>query len=264
MRRAFFIPTVLLILTGLFLSACSGLIPLDEEAVSGEYGPAASAQEQQLRTFDALWSHVQDTYIHYETSGTDWESLHKNYTAQIDSGLTQEEFIALMNELETGFPSGGLIYQSRAERVAADIAEVATYDGIGAFVGFQEEDEPHIVILGVIEGSPAAKAGLKAHDSIYSIDGSPILLEEGLGAVSRIRGPAGSSVTLDVQSPGQAQRSVQVTRAKLTTTGKLNAYNVPTASMGICCSHPLRIRGSIRMCALRCRRCPTRANSKDW
>jgi len=243
MKRKWFIAPALLILTSLFLSACSGLIRLEDEAITGEFGPAASAQEQQLRTFDMMWKNIQDTYIYYEDSNLNWDGLYEENASRINSGLTQKEFISLMNDLETEFPAGGLIYQTRAERVESDIAEAATYDGIGAFIGFQEEKKPHIVILAVIEGSPAAEAGLKAHDSIFSIDGNPILLEEGLGAVSRIRGLAGSSVTLDVQSPGEQQRSVEVTRAKLTTTGKLNAHHVPDTDYGYILFPPIAYQG---------------------
>jgi carboxyl-terminal processing protease len=78
----------------------------------------------------------------------------------------------------------------------------------------------------VIEGSPAEQAGLKAHDSIFEIDGNPVLLEEGLSVVDRIRGPSGTSVTLNVQTPGSPERSVEVKRAKLTSTGKLEAYEI--------------------------------------
>jgi carboxyl-terminal processing protease len=74
-----------------------------------------------------------------------------------------------------------------------------------------------------MDGSPAQKAGLKAHDSILEIDGTPIHLDEGLSAVNRVRGPAGSSVTLNVQSPGSQEHSINVKRGKLTSTGKLEA-----------------------------------------
>jgi carboxyl-terminal processing protease len=84
----------------------------------------------------------------------------------------------------------------------------------------------------VIEGSPAEKAGLKAHDSILEIDGSPILLEEGLTAVNRVRGPAGSSVTLSIQSPGQPARSVEVQRGRLNSTGRLEAFNITGKDYG--------------------------------
>jgi carboxyl-terminal processing protease len=243
MRRKLFMTPSLLILISLFLSACSGLIPLDDEAITSEFGPADSAKDRQMSTFDVMWQDIQDSYIYYDSTDMNWDNLHDEYTSRISSGLTQEEFVSLMHDLETEFPAGSFIYQSRAQRVESDIADSSTYDGIGAFIGFQEEEIPHVVILGVIEGSPAAEAGLKAHDSIFSIDGNPILLEEGLGAVSRIRGAAGSSVTLDVQSPGGAKRSVEVTRAKLTTTAKLNAYNVPDTDFGYIIFPPIGYQG---------------------
>jgi carboxyl-terminal processing protease len=209
------------------VSACSGLVGLEDEPVTGDFGPAYSPQERQARTFEALWTNLQDNYIYFESADVQWDSIHDRYLKRIDSGLTNEEFTALLKELESDLPAGSLTYQSRAERIETDIGDLSTYEGIGAFVGFDEEPEPHIVLLGVIEGSPAEKAGLKAHDSIFAIDGSPVLLEEGLSVVDRIRGPSGSSVKLNVQTPGSPERSVEVKRAKLTSTGKLEAYEIP-------------------------------------
>ena len=81
-------------------------------------------------------------------------------------------------------------------------------------------------------GSPAEQAGLKAHDSIFEIDGNPVRLEEGISAVNRVRGPAGSSVTLSVQSPGKAERSVEVKRGTLTSTDQLEANIIPGTNYG--------------------------------
>jgi carboxyl-terminal processing protease len=87
-------------------------------------------------------------------------------------------------------------------------------------------------LLSVIEGSPAEKAGLKAHDSIFEIDGTPVQLEEGITAINRVRGPAGSSVTLSIQSPGSPERSIDVQRGKLSSTGKLEASILPETNYG--------------------------------
>src|SRR5215211_3661555 len=210
-KKAKRLPLSILILS-LFLSACMGLIPLEEEPVSGDFGPQASLQEQQVETFQALWKHLEKNYIYFESEAVDWSALHDQYLQRVEAELTPEEFSALIEDLQAELPEGSLAYQSRAERIQADVADASSYEGIGAFVGFNEEPEPHIVLLDVIEGSPAEKAGLKAHDSILAIDGSPILLEEGLTAVDRVRGPAGSSVILSIQSPGEPARSVEVKR----------------------------------------------------
>jgi len=230
-RKANFFPLLVLALS-FVLSACMGLIPLEEEPVTGEFGPKASPQQQQTKTFEVLWKHLEDNYIYFETSDADWESVHNKYLERISAGLTIEEFNTLIDDLESELPEGSLVHQSRAERIAADTSDTSSYEGIGAFVGFSEEPEPHIILLDVIEGSPAEQAGLKAHDSILAIDGSPILLEEGISAVDRVRGPAGSSVTLSIQTPGTSERSVEVKRGKLTSTGKLEAHNIPGTNYG--------------------------------
>ena len=241
-RKRLLLPTLLILLT-LFLSACSGLLTQQEEAVSGDYGPAYSAQEHQMRTFEALWKNIADAYIYYDTADVNWNELHDKYAEKIKTGLSAEDFTALMKDLQAELPEGSLVYQSRAERIGIETTDNSTYDGIGAFIGFEEKDVPHIVILAVISGSPAEAAGLKAHDSIFGIDGNPVLLEEGLNAVTRIRGPAGSSVKLEVQSPGQPQRTVDVERAKLTSTGKLESQVLPGTDYGYLLFPPIGYDG---------------------
>jgi carboxyl-terminal processing protease len=230
-RKAKLLP-LLTLLFSLFLSACMGLIPLEEEPVTGDFGPQTSLQDQQTATFETLWKHLQDNYIYFESADVDWDAMHDQYLQRVQGGLTPEEFSTLIEKLTAELPAGSMSYQSRAERIETDMADTSSYEGIGAFVGFNEDPEPHIVLLDVIEGSPAEKAGLKAHDSIFKIDGSPVLLEEGLSAVDRVRGPAGSSVTLGIQSPGEPQRSVEVKRGKLSSTGRLEAYNLTGTNYG--------------------------------
>lgn len=227
MKRNITISLSVFLIFSFIASGCAGLVGLEEEPVTGDFGPAYTPQEHQARTFEALWVHLQDNYIYFESADVEWDSIRDRYLERINSGLTNDEFTDLLNELESDLPAGSLTYQSRAERIETDIGDLSSYEGIGAFVGFNEEPEPHVVLLGVIEGSPAEKAGLKAHDSIFEIDGSPVLLEEGLSVVDRIRGPSGSSVTLEVQTPGSPERSVEVKRAKLTSTGQLDAYEIP-------------------------------------
>ena len=231
MKRKTVLPPLILILS-LALSACIGLLPLDEKPATGSFGPSYSPQEHQARVFESLWTHLQDNYIYYESADVDWEALNKKYLERINSGLSNEQFTALIQELEAELPSGTLTYQSRAERIEAETSDLSTYDGIGAFIGFSEDPIPHIILLSVIKGSPAEEAGLKAHDSIFKIDGNPVQLEEGVNAVNRIRGPAGSSVTLDVQSPGKPERSIELQRTKLSSTGTLEADLIPGTNYG--------------------------------
>jgi carboxyl-terminal processing protease len=237
-KKAIFLPSLLLMIS-FILSACIGLLPLEEEPVTGDFGPKASLQEQQARTFEALWKHLEDNYIYFKTSDVDWKTLHDKYLKRINAGLTADEFNNLMKDLGTELPTGSLAYETRAERIEADTVDTSSYEGIGAFVGFSKDPEPHIILLAVMDGSPADQAGLKAHDSILEIDGTPIHLDEGITAVNRVRGPAGSSVTLSIQSPGSTERSIDVKRGKLTSTGKLEATTIKGTNYGYLLFPPL-------------------------
>lgn len=243
MRKDKFLLLASFLFIGILLSACSGLVPLKDEPVTGDFGPNYSLQEHQTRTFEALWKNIQDSYIYYKTAGVDWNALHAKYTDRIKSGLTADEFNSLIQDLAAELPEGSIAYQSRPERIQLDMTDTSKYDGIGAFVGFQDTAVPHIVILSVIQGSPAEAAGLKAHDSIFEIDGNPVDLQEGLNAVNRIRGPAGTSVKLDIQSPGEAKRTVDVKRANLNSTGKLEASVLTGTQYGYLLFPPIGYQG---------------------
>ncbi len=233
----------LVLVTSILLSACAGLIAPEETAVEGEYGPQYTPLEHQRRTFDALWKIFSENYIYFETADVDWDAVREEYTARIDAELTNDEFISLLRDLEGDLPTGALTYQSRAERIESDIEDFSTYEGIGAFIGFKAEEVPHIVVLDVMEGSPAEKAGIKPHDSIFEIDGNPVLLEEGIDVVERVRGPAGSTVTLSVRTPGTAERIIEVTRAELVSRGKLEARQLEDSAYGYILFPPISYEG---------------------
>ena len=220
--KTIFLPAAFIILS-VMLSACIGLIPLEEEQTSASFGPSYSPSEHQTRVFDAIWTHLEESYIHYERADVDWDALNKEYLEHINAGLSDDEFTALIQELQTELPTGTLTYQSRAERIEAETIDTSTYEGIGAVMTFTEDPAPHFIVLSVIPGSPAEKAGLKAHDSVSKIDGEAVQVEEGQRAVNRIRGAAGSTVTLTVQSPGESEHPIEIQRARLTNTGKLEA-----------------------------------------
>lgn len=88
-----------------------------------------------------------------------------------------------------------------------------SFEGIGAYV---EMKDGQVVIVSPIDGSPAEAAGIRAGDIILEVDGESLAgltLDE---AISRIRGPRGTEVTLTVLSPSTGEdREVTVTRAKI-------------------------------------------------
>jgi carboxyl-terminal processing protease len=73
-----------------------------------------------------------------------------------------------------------------------------------------------VTITGTMPGSPAEKAGLKAGDQVTAIDGQDMSSTPPDVAVTRILGPAGTSVHLTILRQGSAKPlEVDVTRAKI-------------------------------------------------
>jgi carboxyl-terminal processing protease len=86
------------------------------------------------------------------------------------------------------------------------------YYGVGLQVAQRGEV---IVITRVFEDSPAAEAGIRAGERLVSVDGIPV---RGLvldSAVSRIRGPKGSTVRLGIASPGGPTREFELERERI-------------------------------------------------
>jgi len=88
------------------------------------------------------------------------------------------------------------------------------FEGIGAYV---EMKDGHVVIVAPIDGSPAQEAGLHPEDIILKVDGENVAGLPIDQVVSRILGPAGTSVALTILTPETGQtRDVTLVRAHIT------------------------------------------------
>jgi protocatechuate 3,4-dioxygenase beta subunit len=72
----------------------------------------------------------------------------------------------------------------------------------------------HAVVSNVGKGTPAEKAGIKTGDAILAIDGRDVRELGGSTLGYLLRGKAGSSVTVEVQTAGGETRKVTITRAE--------------------------------------------------
>jgi len=200
-----------LLLVALPLVAC-GTLP-DRAAPSAI--PQSELAVRQQSVLAELVARLDEGYVYPDYGGVEWETQAAQLEAQISAGLSEEEFRAALEALVLLLPPGTASYTSREERVQADFEVSNTYEGIGAFVSIRAEPEPRILLLSVIPNSPAARAGLQAHDAVYAVDGTAVSREEGLAVIDRVRGPAGTQVVLEVASPEQARREVTVERGEV-------------------------------------------------
>src|SRR5215204_6478256 len=85
------------------------------------------------------------------------------------------------------------------------------FSGVGMTV---EEAKHGLRVMTVYKGSPASKAGLKSGDLVTAVNGRSIAGDSSEASTARIKGPAGTPVTLTVKSGGQ-EREVKLKRAQV-------------------------------------------------
>jgi len=89
-----------------------------------------------------------------------------------------------------------------AEYEEMRVSTAGSYTGVGIEV---EAREGRVVIVAPIEGSPAARAGLRAGDVILEVDGRPVEHDDLAATVDHMRGFVGSRVRLAVMRKGEQQ-----------------------------------------------------------
>lgn len=89
------------------------------------------------------------------------------------------------------------------------------YCGIGAYVN-QNATTGAITVVQPIRNSPAEKAGLRAGDIIYQVEGRDVTGQDLSAVVSRMKGEPGTKVTLTVVRQGEEKPiDVTITRAEI-------------------------------------------------
>jgi len=128
-----------------------------------------------------------------------WRELEGKYVDQdkLDSQtMVYGAVKGLVNSLND--PYSVFMDPGETEEFGEDIS--GSFEGIGAELGMKEGI---LTIISPIDGMPAEKAGLRAGDKIFKINGelaSEITIDE---AVKRIRGPKGTEVTLTIVRNGE-------------------------------------------------------------
>lgn len=84
------------------------------------------------------------------------------------------------------------------------------YEGIGAQLGY--DDQSRLIIIAPLDGSPAEIIGIKAGDKIMKIEGVDTMGISVSEAVSKIRGAAGTPITLTIIRDDQEPRDVTIIR----------------------------------------------------
>jgi carboxyl-terminal processing protease len=212
MRRSLVGLVLAVLVAGLVPSAVVAQSPCATPAPSVAPVPSAPEvmpEDYRVALFDGVWKAVDQLYIDPKHNGVDWQALDQEYGQYILQTENAYEVYALLQEMVA------LLKDPYTAFVPPPIGQVITdpsYGGIGAVMEQQvsETQGSGLGVLYVMADGPASKAGIKDRDRILAVGGDQC------PSVDKIRGPVGSSIDLLVRSPGEAPRTVTITREKIT------------------------------------------------
>jgi carboxyl-terminal processing protease len=143
-----------------------------------------------------------------------WDVVHSQYVDQpIDNrALMRGAIRGMLAALDDPYTA----YLDPQQEEIANTGLEGEFEGIGATV---ETDEAtgYTRVVAPIAGSPAETAGVRTGDLIITIDGEDIVGQDITTVVSKVRGPAGSQVTLELRREGETDLlRVTITRGVIT------------------------------------------------
>lgn len=159
------------------------------------YQPAQGHKVEPDEVYHRAWQLVKDNYFDASFNGVNWKELEHKYDSKINNLDDAHKYIKVMlkslNDPYTRFLDPRA-FQDENDAIDAKIV------GIGINLQ-QTKDKSKLLITRTIEDGPAEKAGIKAGDEIIAIDNSNAVGITPEQAAEKIRGQAGTAVTLTVK-----------------------------------------------------------------
>ena len=161
---------------------------------------------------ESLPGPVRDTFVQEDRAvrAEVINSIEDNFYKPVDEKkLDDASLKGIVESLEDPYSH----YLTPKEAKALNDSVSGHFEGVGMNV---EQNKRGLKVLRVFDGAPAARAGIQRGDFILGVNGRSIAGVNSQVATSRIKGPAGTSVTLRVFTPGQERdRTVKVKRERI-------------------------------------------------
>lgn len=131
--------------------------------------------------------------LDYSSVSQVYQSLKDNYDGKVSAGQLTD---GLKHGLAAATKDPYTVYFTAAEAKSFNDQLNNSFSGIGAQL--ELDGSSNLQVMSPLSGLPAEKAGLRAQDIIVSVDGHNTSGESVDEAVTKIRGPKGTKVTLQV------------------------------------------------------------------
>ena len=142
-----------------------------------------------------------------------WDLVDKYFVDQDKIDPTKMTYGAIQGMLSTLGDQNHTVFLSPEDAKQQESAMQGSFEGIGAYV---DDRDGAVVIVAPIHGSPAEAAGILAGDIILKVDDEDMTGLTSSDVVSRIRGPAGTEVTVTVlHSDAKDPVDITITRGNI-------------------------------------------------
>jgi C-terminal processing protease CtpA/Prc len=211
------------------LPAGYSIVDLDQQpfAVSQEPQPALTLYEPKdaaikdyshmsyTQAFDALFAQVEKEYAFNGIAGKqpDWDALKAELRPRVEQAEKDKdprEFYLALRDYTWAFKDGhvGL----NGGQVANEAFTQATSGGYGFAI--RQLDDGRVVVVYVLDGGPAARAGIKVGAAVTEFNGQPI--QDAIAAVKPWAAPFSSDFNLHYQQARYLLRTTPNTEASVT------------------------------------------------
>jgi carboxyl-terminal processing protease len=153
-------------------------------------------QDSPKELIDEVWQLIDRTYVDATFNQVDWRAVRQDYLNRSYSDR-ESAYVAIREMLgELDDPYTRFMDPDEFRDMQIDTSGELT--GVGIQLT-QDDETDKLIVVSPIEDTPAAEAGILAQDIITKIDGQSTEGMDVNDAVSLIRGPIGSEVTLTIQ-----------------------------------------------------------------
>lgn len=177
-KRIFFGFLILASLTSFSFGILVGRITVEPKIIFGVINPEeGKSQEVDFSLFWRVWASIQEKFVDEEKF---------DYQVMLYGAIS-----GMVNALDD--PYTVFFNPEEAKKFKEDVS--GKFEGVGMEVGIRKNE---LTVIAPLEGTPAQKAGLRAGDKIIKIGDTitgELTIDE---AVSLIRGPKGTEVTLTI------------------------------------------------------------------
>lgn len=148
--------------------------------------------------------------LNYESVEAAYDKLRLGFDGQLDEEKLLDGLKKGLAQA-TGDPYTEYFTASEAEEFSGELN--GTFSGIGAELG--KDDQGNVIVIAPLSGYPAERAGLKTGDIIIQVDDVAVTGLSVSEAVSKIRGPIDSTVTLKIVRDKSETLSFEIVREEI-------------------------------------------------